>query len=120
MAIQTDSPIIPSDFVGDPAPFLSIETTDGTTHSLTTVANQKVIVFVNGQSDFGATSRTISVSYNGTAKQTLTVNSSSTPDEFPFQLMYVDTPGAGTQNITVTSPGAIRDVRIVVIKLLIG
>ena len=122
MPIATGSTILASDLKGNPAPFYSIEETVGTTHSLTTVANQKVLVIVKGDFTGSSNQQTISLKYDGVDKDTVEVRHSSASNGFlPFTLMYTEVPGAATKNITVTvSVGTIARVRITVQKLLIG
>lgn len=122
MAIITGQNVDPDDFIGNPAPFFSIENTVGTTHSLTTVANQKVLVIAKGYFTGSDNQQTISLQYNGVTKDSVIVRHSYTTSGYiPFCLMWVDTPGAATQNITVTTGGgSIGSVSISVLKLLVG
>lgn len=94
-----------------------IETTIGATHSLTTVAGQKVIVWAKGTQVGNASNTNISLKYNGVTKDSLTALDVSSDDQ-TFSLMYTETPGAGTANITVTTDQAtLRDVVIIVMKI---
>lgn len=102
------------------AAVVTIETTAGATHSLTTTAGQKVVVWAKGNSTASdANTRTLELKYNGVTKDTVTI----TPNQFssqdgwvlPFALMYTETPGAATQDITVTtSNGSVGNVVIIV------
>lgn len=116
MSIVTGQTIAAADFVGNPAPYLSIESTVGATHSLTTVANQKVQVIAKGYHVNGGGNTTIELKYNGVTKDS-TVVYSGTALAGSFCLMYEEIPGAATHNITVT--GA-TSVVIMVTKLLVG
>lgn len=96
----------------------TIETTTGTTHSLVTVADQKVMVWAKGWIDDGTgTERTVELKYNGVTKDTTVVQGSGSSTNPAFALMYTETPGAGTQNITVTTTGGtLMNVVIMVLK----
>lgn len=95
-----------------------IETTSGTTHSLATVASQQVIVFAKGHYTGTSSDANILLNYNGVEKDKVVIDSSSTGDNVPFSLMYTETPGLATQDITVTSSaGSVNDVKIIVIKI---
>jgi hypothetical protein len=100
---------------------ITIETTSGTTHSLTTVAGEVVIVWAKGsyyKTSSGATSCTVKLLYNGVEKDTVTPYNENNTIAKTFALMYTETPGAATQDITVTvSAGSIADVKIIVMKI---
>lgn len=120
MSLETDTPILLEDFIADPAPFFSIESTVGSTHPLTTVAGQKVLVTAKG--DFTGTSGNIFIylKYNGVTKDTVQIRGGSL-DYTPFCLQYVEVPGVGTEDITVeSSSGGLGRVVITVQKLLIA
>jgi hypothetical protein len=95
----------------------TIETTTGVTHSLVTTAAQKVIVWAKGDSTGSSSDYTVLLNYNGTQKDIVKINSSSSSDFTPFSLMYTETPGAGTHNITVTSSQTLENVVIIVMKI---
>lgn len=102
---------------------VTIVTAAATTLSLTTTAGQKVIVWAKGNltgmayaSDF-----TVSLKYNGVTKDTVDIkgvyiNGSAC---VPFSTMYTETPGAATQNITVTTSAASL-ANVVIIAQIIG
>lgn len=95
----------------------SFETTTGVTHSLTTTAGQVVAVWAKGDLDPGSGSYTITLKYNSVTKDTVSLDSGgdSWYNKQPFALMYTETPGAATQNITVeTSGGTLANVVIMV------
>lgn len=96
-----------------------IETTAGTTHSLTTVAGQRVLVFAFGNlNDGGGAARTIALNYNGVAQHSVTITSGAAATNTSFALCYKATHGAATQNVTVTTTGGtLQNVVIMVIKL---
>lgn len=95
---------------------LSIETTTGATHSLTTIAGERVIVWAKGVSSHNGVGGSVYLKYNGVTKDTCTFNNTSTL--IGFALMYTETPGAGTQNITVDgNGGAQSNVVIIVLKI---
>lgn len=97
---------------------LTIETTSGTSHSLTTTASQKVMVWAKGWLSTDVTNRSITLKYNGVTKDTVTITESdASGGKIPFALMYTETPGAATQNITVeTSGGTLNNVVIMLLK----
>lgn len=105
--------------LGNSNDIVSIEVTVGTTHSLTTVAGQKVLVFAKGDiTDGTGTGRTIALQYNAVTKDSVGSNTGGSATRSPFALMYTETPGAATQNVTVsTSGGSLANVVIVVVKL---
>lgn len=91
-----------------------IETTTGVTHSLTTIAGEKVIVWAKGDVSYNTTTK---LNYNGVQKDIATATSNNGIEITPFALMYTETPGAATQNITVTSTGSVTNVVIIVMKV---
>jgi hypothetical protein len=101
-----------------------IETTAGTTHSLTTIDGQRVIVWAKGailDGGFNGGSYAINLKYNGVAKDVTYQQLGNTNNKYGFALMYTETPGAATANITVdfTAPGGggtLSDVKIIVQK----
>lgn len=98
----------------------TIETTAGATHSLTTTAGQTVVVWAKGSATNGSDSTsTVLLNYNGVQKDTVSVGypSSGGNKPSPFSLMYTETPGAATANITVTTGGTASDVVIIVMKI---
>lgn len=97
---------------------IASETTAGATHSLTTTATQRVVVWAKGTTRIGGSGNTtIELKYNGTTKDTVVLDSASAAEDFAFALMYTETPGAATANITVTdSNGTSSDVVILVMK----
>ena len=98
----------------------SVETTAGTTHSLTTVADQQVLVSAKGVVVATNAVNTVTLKYDGVTKDTVTVGGTGAGTNFnsAFSLMYTETPGAGTENVTVeTSGGTLSNVVIVVQKL---
>lgn len=121
MSIVLGQTVEADDFVGNPAAYLSFETTTGTTHSLTTVANQKVIVWAKGNLTLGGGGGSnLELKYNGVQKDIVTAATADGATH-PFSLMYTEIPGAGTQNLTVTSTsGTPANVVIIVCKLLVG
>jgi hypothetical protein len=101
-------------FIGS---FLTIETTTGTTHSLTTTAGEKVIVIAKGDVSGVITANTF-LKYNGVTKDTVNTNGGGNSGaRQSFCLQYTETPGAATQNITVTTDTSISNVVIIVMKI---
>lgn len=99
---------------------LTFETTTGVTHSLTTVAGQKVIVWVKGVSQFQSSSaNALYLKYNNVTKDTVAFTGAGSSNSLwnPFALQYTETPGAATANITVTADnGSLANVVIIVLK----
>lgn len=97
---------------------VTIETTTGTTHSLTTTAGQKVVVWAKGYDSHGVGSGTVNLKYNGATKDSVVNgNTSGSTQNVPFALMYTETPGAATQNITVDGGTSLNSVVIIVMKI---
>lgn len=101
---------------------ISSETTAGATHSLTTLAGQKVIVWVKGnQTNNGSSgTATLTLKYNGVTKDTQTIfrNGNTGGDVLTFSMMYTETPGAATANIVAaTDLGLLSNVVIIVLKI---
>lgn len=99
--------------------FPTIETTSGATHSLTTVAGQVVVVWAKADISESSASATITLKYNGVTKDTAVYTDNDAGAKVtPMALMYTETPGAATQNITLeTSTGSLSNVKIIVMKL---
>lgn len=100
---------------------ITIETTTGVTHSLTTTAGQKVVVWAKGNILFSTNvDTTCLLAYNGVTKDTTAhkVDASGVTRRHAFALMYTETPGAATQNVTVTAgAGTLENVVIIVMKI---
>lgn len=96
-----------------------IEITTGTTHSLTTVAGETVIVWACGVNISSQSNQTVSLKYNGVAKHTITHDYANGGGKTPFSLMYSEIPGAATANITIESSKnlASTDCKIIVLKI---
>jgi len=100
---------------------VAVETTSGATHSLTTTANQKVVVWAKGTVNFNMAVRstiTLSLKYNGVAKDTVKFgwDDDGNGSEAGFSLMYTEIPGAATADITVDG-GTVSEVVIIVMKI---
>lgn len=101
---------------------ITIETTSGATHSLTTTAGQRVIVLAKGNFNPGGTVNggNATLVYNGVTKDTSAYGQSggSSSNKYPFALMYTETPGAATANVVIaTSTGSVENGMIIVIKI---
>jgi hypothetical protein len=97
---------------------LVIETTSGTSHSLTTVAGQTVIVWAKGIMGItGGGSGNATLSYNGVQKDIVSGTSNSAVIAVPFSLIYTEVPGAATHNITVAGSVSVSEVVIIVLKI---
>ena len=98
---------------------IAISTAAGTTLSLTTTAGQRVIVWAKGGANapLGSPGITVYLKYNNVTKDSLALcatDQAGAGSADAFALQYTETPGAGTQNITVeTSAGSIADVVII-------
>lgn len=108
-----------SGLIGNPGSFISIESTIGTTHSLTTVANQKVFVIAITNTNFGSVQQTVTLAYNGVTKHDHIDQGASGADH-TVVLAYEEIPGAATADITLTASGALHETRIFVVKLMVG
>jgi hypothetical protein len=116
MAIATGAAVEAADILG----LVSFETTAAATHSLTTIASEKVLVVAKGDITGSLNSDTdVSLKYNSVAKDKVTIrHSSSSVERHAFTLTYTETPGAATHNITVEAgAGSLANVVIMVIKL---
>jgi hypothetical protein len=84
------------------------------------VAGQKVLVFAKGSYEMTSSQGSVTLSYNGVQKDISTIQGSSGHDD-AWSLMYEEIPGAGTHDIAVAQAnGVLSNVRIIVIKLLVG
>lgn len=98
---------------------ITMESTSSATHSLTTTAGQTVMVWASGQVYFSGsgTAITLALKYGGVTKHTYDVDTATSGgDRFAFSLMYTETPGAGTANITMEGTN-LSSVVIMVLKL---
>lgn len=97
---------------------ITIESTTGETHSLTTTAGQIVVVWAKGTSEDSSSDTVVLLNYDGTEKDRVKIGPTATTsnEAYPFSLMYTETPGAGTKNITVTG-GTKSNVKIIVMKI---
>jgi len=93
---------------------IKIETTAGATHSLTTTAGQRVVVWAKGDTGDSAGSGTFNLQYDGVTKDTYVF--ANTGGRSSFSLMYTESPSAGTRNITIT--GTLFQPKIIV--MIIG
>jgi hypothetical protein len=97
----------------------SVEITTGVTHSLTTTAGQVVCVWakgnitstLNGTGNFSPT-----LKYGAVQKDIVSsgVDSDGVVAYTPFSLMYTETPGNATADITVTAGTTLENVVIMV------
>lgn len=95
---------------------VTIETTTGVTHSLTTTVGQVVVVWAKGDLSTVGGATTLTLKYNNVTKDTSVLDASS--DTRGFALMYTETPGAATANITMTTDvGTLTNVVIIVMKI---
>lgn len=103
-------------FVAVAASPITIETSTSTPYSLTTTAGQKVIVWARGVQRTGGGQQTVTLAYNAVTKDSVLVDSDA--DGNVVSLMYTETPGAATQNITLTTSGATLDsISFIIMKI---
>jgi len=95
-------------------------TVTDTTLSLTTGANDKVIVQASGIVDNDSTAgQWVRLNYDGNVKHEITVDYCTNSGLTPFALHYSETPGAGTKNITVTAQKTIVSGQCIIIAQVI-
>ena len=98
---------------------VTVEVGTGATKSLTTVADQRVVVIAKGNLTPGTTSRNVLLNYNAVQKDIVVIKQGATADVVPFCLEYTEIPGAATHDITVTtSGGTLANIVILVFKIL--
>jgi hypothetical protein len=94
--------------------------------SITTLAGQRVVCFAKGVYDPGGTAGytdIVLLQYNGVTKDSNAIagtgSAGTVKANQPFALMYTETPGAGTHDITVTAttPAALASVSILAFVL---
>jgi hypothetical protein len=94
------------------------ELSAGTSHLLSTLAGQMVVVTAKGSFGNATTVQTVSLAYGGTTVDATQVRNSNSNDRNGFALIWVGTPGAATASLTVeTTGGTLYDVAITVIKI---
>lgn len=105
-------------YVDTEVPSITIETGTSATYSLTTVANQRVIVWAKGRLTGAVGEEAVELKYNGVTKDTnASLGTSITLGG--FALMYTETPGAATANITLEATGgaSLTEIQIIVMKI---
>lgn len=99
---------------------ITVETTSGNTHSLTTTAGQRVIVFAKANKTGAITGSAAKLLYNSVLKDTVDFADAGVSENrrYPYTLMYTETPGAATANIEITQgTGTPANGKIIVIKI---
>jgi hypothetical protein len=124
VAAGTDTQVLTSNGAGAAPTFqdaggggggVVIETTTGVTHSLVTTSGQVVVVWAKGSHTGSSGLQTIYLKYNGVTKDSVQSRQERSWQYNPFSLMYTETPGAGTNDVTVTTPfSTIEDVVIII------
>lgn len=108
-----------SDITGN----IAIYSTTGTTLSITTTAGQKVVAWAKGDIiQTGTANYNVSLKYNSVTKDVVQVGQEDTAAQgwySAFSLMYTETPGAATHDITVTTSGGTLE-NVVIIAQVIG
>lgn len=86
---------------------IAFERTAAATHSLTTVAGQRVLVIATGNLGISSSTTldTVRLKYNGVDQATVEVGESggAVNNRDSFCLTYIAQPGAATANITITA-----------------
>jgi hypothetical protein len=94
----------------------TVETTAGATHSLTTTAGQKVIVWAKSDLSTVGGTTTVTLKYDGVTKDTISFDASG--DTRSLTMMYTEIPGAATANIVLaTDVGSLSNTVIIVMKI---
>lgn len=101
---------------------VSVSSTTGTSLSVTTTSSQTLIVFAKGdmQQSFVSGETSVNLKYNSVTKDTVNINmaaGNAQNGKVPFALMYTESPGEATHNITVTGTNTLANVVIIAIKL---
>lgn len=96
---------------------LSVITANASTLSMTTGASSKVIVWAKGSCNPASGTQTMALNYNAVQKDSVQMAPGGVVT--PFALMYTETPGAGTQNITVTATSGTL-ATVMIIAVIIG
>lgn len=100
---------------------IAVERTVGATHSLTTVAGQRVVVIATGNLSISSSTvvDTVNLKYGGVTKDSIEVGESggNANNRDAFCLTYTEVPGAATANITVDAGTyGPTNVKILVLK----
>lgn len=108
----------PTGAAGSNAPQVSASVTSSTTVSVTTTSGQTIVVIAKGTIIPGLVARTVSLKYDGVAKDSDSVGLLAINLEAAFTLIWVGTPGAQTKNLTLeTTGGTINSPAISIIKI---
>lgn len=96
---------------------IQVASVAGSVLSLTTGSGDVVTVWMKGFITGSATAGSVALVYNGAIKDSIHVKQAAAADATSFALMYSETPGAATANITasVIANGALSygDVKII-------
>ncbi len=103
-------------------PTFNVYTVTGTTLSITTTASQKVIVWAKGDAytGSGSSAGNAYLNYNAVQKDIAAFSNVSSTNSDSFAMMYTETPGAATHDITVTSDGNAGLRNVVIIAIILG
>lgn len=104
------------------ASVITIQTGTTATTSLTTTAGQKVIVWAKATATPSTNTSTVTLAYNGVTKDTVDchgLQGALASAACPVSLMYTETPGAATHDITLTANNSCGLANIVVIIQII-
>lgn len=103
------------DSLNDNTGLVSVQVSTTGSISVTTVANQRLVVFAAGEPAGAAGMQTVSLRYNGVTKDSRGESTGATHNS--FKLQYTEVPGAGTQTIDLAiSGGSIANSTIIVMK----
>jgi hypothetical protein len=96
----------------------TVEKTAGTTHSLTTTATNTVLVIAKGNVSGNGWNGNVNLKYGGVTKDFVTMQATGDggTNKDAFCLVYSETPGAATADITVDGL-TVNNVVITVLKL---
>lgn len=99
---------------------LSVETVaTGTTYeTITTVANERLMVWANGDCLVGATFSAITLEAGGTSKDTVVCVGSAAAHRFPFSLFCTEVPGATTTTYMIRrTNGTLNNCKIMILRM---
>lgn len=103
--------------IGKPGDFISVDTDTTGTKSVTTLANQRLIVFACATIQGGTGTMTSTLSYNGVQKATQGVRTGNSGFPSGVFLNYSEVPGAGTHDIVLAGDQSLANIYMIIIKL---
>jgi hypothetical protein len=109
---RTDTGKIDNTFLKD-----NFTTATTTTLSVTTLANQRIIVWAKGWCN-DSSAGVATLTYNVTEKDRVELSPSTSGNKSPFSLMYTEIPGAGTQNITLACDAGSVNAPVIIAEII--